>query len=56
MAASPPVRSEIDRPWDANTDDHIGVMDHLGIDKFMVMSFCIGGPLMWNLLQRGPGR
>src|SRR5262245_10293674 len=26
---------EIDRPWDAYTDDHIGVMDHLGIDKFI---------------------
>src|SRR5690349_15959452 len=25
---------EIDRPWDAYTDDHIGLMDHLGIDKF----------------------
>ena len=24
---------EIDRPWDAFTDDHIGVMDHLGIEK-----------------------
>src|SRR5262245_60704598 len=31
---------EIDRPWDAHTDDHLGVMDHLGIDKFMVMGFC----------------
>src|SRR6266446_6597879 len=27
---------EIDRPWDAYTDDHLGLMDHLGIDKFMV--------------------
>src|SRR5262245_3925055 len=24
---------EIDRPWDAYTDDHVGLMDHLGIDK-----------------------
>jgi len=47
---------EIDRPWDAYTDDHIGVMDHLGIDKFMVMGFCIGGPLVWNLLKRAPDR
>ena len=37
---------EIDRPWDAYTDDHIGLIDHLGIDKFMVMGFCIGGPLI----------
>jgi pimeloyl-ACP methyl ester carboxylesterase len=47
---------EIDRPWDAYTDDHIGLMDHLGIDKFMVMGFCIGGPFIWNLLERAPNR
>src|SRR5205807_8675270 len=28
---------EIDRPWDAYTDDHIGLMDHLGIRQFMVL-------------------
>ncbi len=47
---------EIDRPWDAYTDDHLGVMDYLGIDKFMVMGFCIGGPFIWNLLRRAPNR
>jgi pimeloyl-ACP methyl ester carboxylesterase len=47
---------EIDRPWDAYTDDHIGLMDHLGISEFMVLGFCIGGPFIWNLLQRAPGR
>ena len=47
---------EIERPWDAYTDDHIGLMDHLGIDKFVVMGFCIGGPFIWNLLKRAPGR
>jgi pimeloyl-ACP methyl ester carboxylesterase len=47
---------EIDRPWDAYADDHLGVMDHLGIDQFMVMGFCIGGPFIWNLLKRAPGR
>ena len=47
---------EIDRPWDAHTDDHLGVMDHLGIDKFMVLGFCIGGPFIWNLLRRAPNR
>src|SRR4051812_27565570 len=34
---------EVERPWDSYTDDHIGLMDHLGIQKFMVMGFCIGG-------------
>jgi pimeloyl-ACP methyl ester carboxylesterase len=47
---------EADRPWDAYTDDHIGLMDHLGIDKFVVMGFCIGGPFIWNLLKRAPNR
>ena len=31
-------------------------MDHLKIDKFMVMGFCIGGPFIWNLLRRAPDR
>ena len=47
---------ESDRPWDAFTDDHLGIMDHLGIDKFMVLGFCIGGPFIWNLLERAPDR
>ena len=47
---------EIVRPWDAYADDQLGVMDHLGIGKFMVMSFCIGGPFIWNLLKRAPDR
>ena len=47
---------EIDRPWDSYTDDHLGVMDHLGIKRFMVMGFCIGGPFIWNLLKRAPDR
>ena len=47
---------EVDRPWDSYTDDHIGLMDHLGIDKFMVLGFCIGGPFIWNLIKRAPDR
>src|ERR1700682_2836764 len=47
---------EPDRPWDAYTDDHIGLMDHLGIRQFMVLGFCIGGAFILKLLQRGGGR
>ncbi len=47
---------EVDRPWDSYTDDHIGLMDHLGINKFMVLGFCIGGPFIWNLIKRAPDR
>jgi pimeloyl-ACP methyl ester carboxylesterase len=47
---------EIDRPWDSYTDDHIGLMDHLGIDKFLVLGFCIGQPFIWNLIRRAQDR
>ncbi len=47
---------EVDRPWESHADDQLGLMDHLGIDKFMVMGFCIGGPFIWSLLKRAPNR
>jgi len=47
---------EVDRPWDSHTDDHLALMDHLGIDRFMVLGFCIGGPFIWNLIKRAPTR
>src|SRR5438552_551172 len=47
---------EIDRPWDAYADDQLGLMDHLGIGEFMVMGFCIGGPMIHNLIRRAPDR
>ena len=47
---------EVDRPWDSYADDHIGLMDHLGIDRFMVLGFCIAGPFIWNLIKRAPNR
>src|SRR5262249_51426211 len=50
------VPLEIDRPWYSFTDDHIGLMDHLGIKKFMVLGYCIGGPFIWNLIKRAPDR
>jgi pimeloyl-ACP methyl ester carboxylesterase len=47
---------EFDRPWEAHSDDMIGLLDHLKIDSFMVMGFCIGNPLLWNLIKHAPGR
>ena len=36
--------------------DVLALMDHLGAGKFMVLGFCIGGPLIWNLLKRAGDR
>lgn len=47
---------EPDRPWDAYTDDHLALMDHLKIDRFLVLGYCIGGPFTWNLIRRAPER
>jgi pimeloyl-ACP methyl ester carboxylesterase len=47
---------EVDRPWDSHTDDQLALLDHLGVDQFMVLGFCIGGPFIWNLLERAPDR
>ena len=47
---------DVERPWDSIADDQLGVMDHLGIKQFMVIGFCIGGPMVWNLLKRVPNR
>src|SRR6266849_5786327 len=47
---------DVERPWESYADDQLGLMDHLGIDKFMVMGFCIGGPFIWSLLKRAPDR
>ncbi|MCX7382302.1 MAG: alpha/beta fold hydrolase [Alphaproteobacteria bacterium] len=47
---------EIERPWDAYTDDHLALLDHLGVKEFLVLGFCIGGPFIWNLLRRVPER
>jgi pimeloyl-ACP methyl ester carboxylesterase len=47
---------EVDRPWDSYTDDQLGLMDRLGIREFLVMGFCIGGPMIHNLIKRAPER
>jgi pimeloyl-ACP methyl ester carboxylesterase len=46
----------VDDPWDAFADDQLGVMDHLGIDKFFFFGNCIGGPFAMKLMERAPQR
>lgn len=43
-------------PWGAFADDQLGLMDHLGIQKFLFMGYCIGGCFAGKLMQRAPER
>ena len=45
-----------DDPWGAFADDQLGVMDHLGINKFAFFGNCIGGPFAMKLMERAPQR
>jgi pimeloyl-ACP methyl ester carboxylesterase len=46
----------VDGPWDAFADDHLGLMDHLGIRHFFFMGCCIGGPFVFKAIERAPDR
>src|ERR1700748_596438 len=45
-----------DDPWGAFADDQLGVVDHLGINKFFFFGNCIGGPFAMKLMERAPQR
>jgi pimeloyl-ACP methyl ester carboxylesterase len=45
-----------DDPWGAFAEDQLGVMDHLGIDKFLFFGNCIGGPFAMKLMEKAPQR
>lgn len=47
---------QVDDPWGAFADDQLGLMDHLGIDQFLFMGYCIGGPFAMKLIARAPDR
>jgi pimeloyl-ACP methyl ester carboxylesterase len=46
----------VDDPWDAFADDHLGLMDHLGIRQFFFLGCCIGGPFALKAIERAPDR
>jgi pimeloyl-ACP methyl ester carboxylesterase len=46
----------VDDPWGAFADDHLGLMDHLGIRQFFFMGCCIGGPFALKAIERAPDR
>ncbi|MCD2191455.1 alpha/beta fold hydrolase [Actinomycetospora soli] len=49
-----PVRA--DEGWDAYTDDHLALLDHLGIERCHLVGMCIGGSFIANLIRRAPER
>ena len=46
----------IDDPWGGFAEDQIGLMDHLAIDQFAYMGYCIGGCFAGKLLEQAPDR
>jgi pimeloyl-ACP methyl ester carboxylesterase len=46
----------VEDPWGAFADDQLGLMDHLGIEKFFFMGYCIGGCFALKLMERAPDR
>ena len=42
--------------WDDYAADQLGLMDHLGIDRFAVVGMCIGGAFIAKLLVDAPDR
>ena len=47
---------QVEDPWGAFADDQLALMDHLGIDQFLFMGYCIGGPFAFKLIEQAPER
>lgn len=47
---------QVNDPWDAFADDHLGLMDHLGIQQFFALGCCIGGSFVLKLCEKAPER
>ena len=47
---------DADDPWGAYTADQLGLLDHLGVGRFLVMGCCIGGSYVLKLAQLAPDR
>lgn len=53
-ASTAPIAA--DHGWHSYTDDHLALLDHLGIERAVVMGMCIGGPYCLALMARAPER
>lgn len=47
---------QVEDPWGAFADDQLALMDHLGINEFLFIGYCIGGPFAMKLIERAPER
>jgi pimeloyl-ACP methyl ester carboxylesterase len=46
----------VEDPWTAFAEDQLGLLDHLGIDKFLFFGNCIGGSFALKLIERARER
>ncbi|MGH7106629.1 MAG: alpha/beta fold hydrolase, partial [Acetobacteraceae bacterium] len=46
----------VEDPWGAFAGDQLGLMDHLGIGRFLFMGCCIGGCFALRLMEQAPDR
>jgi pimeloyl-ACP methyl ester carboxylesterase len=46
----------VDDPWGAYVGDQLALLDHLGVDRFLVMGCCIGGSYILKLAEQAPER
>lgn len=43
-------------PWTSYVDDQLGLLDHLGVDRYLALGCCIGCSYILKQLERQPGR
>ncbi|MFA7250321.1 MAG: alpha/beta hydrolase [Dehalococcoidia bacterium] len=43
-------------PWTSYVDDQLGLLDHLGIDRYVALGCCIGCSYLLKQAERQPGR
>ena len=47
---------EVEDPWGSYAQDHLNLMNHLGVERFYVLGCCIGCSYVLKLLERAPER
>ena len=47
---------DVDDPWGMYADDQLAVLDHLGVDRGLVIGCCIGCSFIFKLVERQPER